>query len=163
MRIQRSTLAVAATVLTFAGGGGVAWACGAGSSYPGGPSGTTGDNDHHTDHHHWDRDDRHAGAHRGQQLDQCSLGGEQAQQAAPLRPPTQGRQLAHRLSIKVPGRRRSDLTGRENQCLSRPVALGVRGDRCRSVSSYLGLTRGGQTPSLPGMARLARDTDGSTT
>ena len=33
MRIQRSTLAVAATVLTFAGGGGVAWACDAGSGY----------------------------------------------------------------------------------------------------------------------------------
>jgi hypothetical protein len=39
MRMQRSTLAVAAAVLTFAGGSGVAWACGAGSGYPGGTAG----------------------------------------------------------------------------------------------------------------------------
>ena len=33
MRIRRSTLAVMATAITFAAGGGVAWACGAGSGY----------------------------------------------------------------------------------------------------------------------------------
>ena len=42
MRISRSTLAVASTVVSLAAGGGVAWACGGGSGATGSYTGTTG-------------------------------------------------------------------------------------------------------------------------
>jgi len=41
MRMHKQTVAVAATVLSLAGGGGVAWACsGGGNGYPGATTGT---------------------------------------------------------------------------------------------------------------------------
>ena len=60
MRLHRSTVAVAATVLSLAGGTGVAWACTGGPGDPGKwtTTGTTDRFDDRNQRHHDDRHDR---------------------------------------------------------------------------------------------------------